>query len=83
MGEPELRPVHMLPGDGLLLCSDGVHDVLGDDTLAKLLATGLRRGFSPLRLAHSIERQARRCASEDDISVMVLRYAGTDNAANL
>lgn len=81
MGEPELRPVALMPGDGMLLCSDGVHDVLGDDALSQLLAKGVRRKFNPLRLAHSIERQARQKGSEDDIAVMVLRFEPTTSTS--
>lgn len=38
---PEVGTISFEPGDKLLLCSDGLTDVLGDDEIAAMLARGL------------------------------------------
>lgn len=75
MGQPELRAVQLLPGDGLLLCSDGLHDVLEPAFMARCLQRGLRRRHSCTTLANNLLRQALAHGSDDDIAVLVLRFS--------
>jgi serine/threonine protein phosphatase PrpC len=62
----------LLPGDGLLLCTDGLSDVLDDDALAGLLARGAT--------AATLAAEGRRRATEetrDDLTVTTLQVLET------
>ena len=59
-------PLHA--GDVVLLCTDGVSDVLDDEALGRLLAAGTR--------ASGIATEVRRCVTDellDDVTVLTLR----------
>jgi protein phosphatase len=70
---PELQPsvagCPFVTGDVLLLCSDGVHGSVGDNTLGKLLAA--RKPVSAL--AESIVREALAHGATDNVTAVVVR----------
>lgn len=75
---PARTELPLLAGDVVLLCTDGVSDVLDDDALRRLLAAGTR--------AAGIAAEARRQATDetrDDVSAVTLRVleTGTDRRA--
>lgn len=61
-------PVPIVHGDRYLLCSDGVHDVVGDAELQQLLAGG-----SPHEAARAIFDAALRRGASDNLSIGVLQ----------
>jgi PPM family protein phosphatase len=58
----------LLPGDTLILCSDGVHMYLDDPALAQAVAAE-----SPENLANALVAHANRSGGEDNASAIVLR----------
>lgn len=60
-------PMPIAVGDRYLLCSDGIHDVLDDADLARLLATG-----TPHQTAQAIAAAAWRLGTSDNLSIGVL-----------
>jgi protein phosphatase len=62
------RPVH--DGEVLLLCSDGVHNVLDDEVLARLL-TATQDAET---LAHSVVAAAIERGTRDNVTALVVRY---------
>jgi protein phosphatase len=75
VGLRELADIHvaeqdLLDGDVLLLCSDGVHDVLDDSTLAALMAQHMDlRACAEAILAAALEH-----GSRDNVTVVLVRY---------
>jgi protein phosphatase len=69
-GDPERRAaierIAARPGDRLLLCSDGLSDVLGDDVLAAALADPSRRACAERLVALALDAGAR-----DNVSLVV------------
>ncbi len=70
--QPDIESKIVLPGDVILLCTDGVWSVLEDEDLAKLngekmLAADLAQSIIDL----SLERE-----SDDNVSVVVLKIGG-------
>lgn len=74
IGTPRVRALRLLPGEGLLLCSDGLHDGLNHDDLRTMISRTLYRGRTVPTLARLLARAARRMGSDDDVGVVVLRY---------
>ena len=69
---PARMELPLLAGDVVLLCTDGVSDVLDDEALRRLLAAGTR--------ATGIAAEVRRRATDetrDDVSVITLRILET------
>ena len=60
------------PGDLLVLCSDGLHGVLGNDSLADILG----RDLPPDELCGVLLDAASAAGSTDNISVVVIRHEG-------
>lgn len=72
---PAMREVPLQPGDVLLLCTDGVSDVLDDAALAALLARGAT--------AAAIATEAHRAATDnerDDLTAVTVRVLETGPA---
>ncbi|MDI3269078.1 MAG: SpoIIE family protein phosphatase [Bacillota bacterium] len=74
----EMRELHLQPGDWVVLVSDGIYELGGDegteDWVAGFLATG--QGRPPAHLAEGlVEAAARRPSpgSEDDLTALVVR----------
>jgi serine/threonine protein phosphatase PrpC len=69
----------VVPGDCILLCSDGIHDNLTDLELAKLLRMGKRTTVARLLVQRAIERSHEDDnvtirAKKDDMSAIVITY---------
>lgn len=64
--EPDLSVEEVLPGDRLLLCSDGLSGVVHDDDLARLLAGGDPTGTVGRLVEAALERGA-----PDNVTVVV------------
>lgn len=86
MGTPEVWHTHIAPSAGLLLCSDGVHDVLSAQALAQLIqthwlcppvSTPLAAQHHATDTAHAIVQQALVQGSDDDISVLLVQRVAT------
>ena len=72
-GKPELEvdlaEVPLLPGDYLILCSDGLTRMVDDDTLAATI-TRLRQ---PQKICDSLVERANRNGGEDNITVVIIQ----------
>jgi len=68
-GSPDVRRVHLQPGDTLLLCSDGLSDRVPSSDLRALI-NGPQVQDPAARLTH----RALRLGTRDNASALVLRY---------
>lgn len=59
--------VHFEPGDRLLLCSDGVNEMLDDDTISSLLAEG-----TPEETVWALVEAANSAGGQDNITALVV-----------
>ena len=73
---PDLYSGTWAAGDLLLLCSDGLHGVLGADTISEILG----RDRSPDELCGDLIDTASAAGSTDNISVVLIRCEGGDPA---
>jgi protein phosphatase len=69
--------IAILPGDRVLICSDGIHDNLTDSALAQLLATASRTGAAKKIVQRAIEQSHQTSdlgirAKSDDMSAIVI-----------
>ena len=64
-------PLQLAPGDAVLLCSDGLTDMLEDAEITRLLGSS-----SPKRATQKLITAANRSGGVDNISVVVARIAG-------
>jgi hypothetical protein len=69
-------PLQLIEGDTLLLCSDGLTDMLDDTEIARLVDGG-----SPKRIAQRLIAAANRSGGLDNISVVMARF-GRKEASN-
>jgi len=60
-----------LPGDGLLLCSDGLHDVLSDEKLRGLFNVSI----APLEQVKIWRRAVMAAGAPDNLSIIFARRA--------
>ncbi|HEY1752044.1 MAG TPA: protein phosphatase 2C domain-containing protein [Caulobacteraceae bacterium] len=78
--EPELRldyaATPMAPHDRFMLCSDGVHGALGDDTIADIL----RARAAPGEASRKLVETALSAGSTDNCTALVLDVVGLPNA---
>ncbi len=65
---PEIRPVQIEPGDRLLLCCDGLTDMVSDEELGRILSSGL----SADALCRSLVEMANEAGGQDNITVVVV-----------
>ncbi|MCA9492984.1 MAG: cyclic nucleotide-binding domain-containing protein [Myxococcales bacterium] len=72
----EVRSIDIANGDRILLCTDGVHGMLDDDTIASVLQ---RQGVN--EAAEALVEAARAAGSQDDATAVVLEVAA-DRAAD-
>jgi protein phosphatase len=69
-------PLQLAPGDVVLLCSDGLTDMLGDEEIARLV-----KGSSPKRAARRLIAAANKRGGFDNISVVIARVGGKQTPA--
>lgn len=68
--EPDLKSLEIRPGDRLLLCSDGLSDLLKGQELAGILASEA----APGRAAEELFLQAMERGGKDNITVLLVQY---------
>lgn len=75
--QPEVCRVNLEPGDRLLLCSDGLSDMIDDTNIAKLLAAG----NSAETMVQELINSANEAGGKDNITAIVglFQAAGTDS----
>jgi serine/threonine protein phosphatase PrpC len=86
LGTPDILPIEVPLGAGLILSSDGMHDVMTPQAwasaLAPLAGMGSTHHTPPhdlgtlLGLCAQLVRQAQDSGSDDDVSVMLVRRVG-------
>ena len=69
---PSVRALDCQRGDVLLLCSDGLTNMLDDDTIGIILEIHARRGWIP-RAADALVTAANAAGGDDNITAVVLR----------
>jgi len=74
--QPDVRPVELAPGDTLLLCSDGLHGMLGDTELLAILTASRNPEESCRRLVAA----ANAAGGKDNIAVLVVGTSAGDKA---
>ena len=77
--EVDTYRIALRPGDRLLICSDGLSNMLSDDTIGATL----RRHTDPQQAAETLVDMANQAGGDDNITVVVLDALsdGTDGAA--
>jgi len=74
--QPDVRPLELAAGDTLLLCSDGLHGMLGDtDVLAILTASP-----NPEESCRRLVAAANAAGGKDNITVLVVGTSAGDKA---
>jgi serine/threonine protein phosphatase PrpC len=66
----EARAFEMLAGDRLLLCSDGLTEMVTDDAIAAVLATEQ----DPEAAAKALLAQALDAGGRDNVTVLIVRF---------
>ena len=69
-GTPTEIVEHVESGDRFLLCTDGVHDVLRDDAIARALSGGARPWHAATRLLDTIEE----AGGSDNVGIVVVDF---------
>jgi PPM family protein phosphatase len=72
--EPDLLDVDLDPGDRLMLCTDGLSGMVGDDDIAAILGGEA----SPDEMARELLAAALRGGGEDNVTVLVIRAEETE-----
>jgi protein phosphatase len=67
---PEVHKLHLEEGDVLLLCSDGLTEMVPDDAIARVL----RDETDPQRACQRLVAQANERGGKDNITVVVARF---------
>ncbi len=68
--EPDVQEVVLLDGDSLLLCTDGLTDMVGDEEIAATLAGG----DTAERACQRLVEAALAAGGKDNVTVVVARY---------
>lgn len=66
----EVRRMHLEPGDGLLLCSDGLTEMVPDDAIREVMATER----DPKAATERLTQAALDAGGRDNITVVVARF---------
>jgi serine/threonine protein phosphatase PrpC len=67
----DLRWLRVADGDLLLLCSDGLNDMVDDESIARIL----REQMEPGDAAQALLREALERGGKDNVTIIVARYA--------
>jgi PPM family protein phosphatase len=73
---PSVHQVELMPGDRLLLCSDGLTDMIADDEIAAILMAGADPGATCESLVHA----ANAAGGKDNITTVIVDYHSADGA---
>lgn len=65
------RKINVAVGDRFVICSDGVHDVVEPETLARLVADG-----DLIMVAKALSREVVRCGARDNYSFVLVEIGG-------
>lgn len=76
--EPEVAGVALIEGDQILLCTDGLSNVLPDDVMVPLIADRSTQEATEALLQAALERGA-----PDNISMILIRVSATNYLASL
>ena len=76
--EVDIFRVKLRGNDVLLLCSDGLHDMVSDAEIGQIIS---RSGVLPDELCDDLVRAANEHGGEDSISVVVIRVDGAGSTA--
>jgi protein phosphatase len=68
--EPEIHERTLTPGETLLLCSDGLHDMLSDEEIRQELA----KGDSLEETAQNLVNRALDAGGRDNVTALLVRY---------
>ena len=69
-----VRSLLLLPGDRILLCTDGIHDNLTDQEIEEILLLGGSGAWHLVSAAYERSQQSHLRAKKDDISAIVAWY---------
>src|SRR5262249_21511115 len=68
--KPDVQKLTLQQGDCLLLCSDGLHDMLSDDQIAGILASG----ETSVTLSQRLIDRALAAGGKDNVTVVLAQY---------
>lgn len=71
-------PLQLFPNDVLLLCTDGLHDLVKDDELGDAALN-----FPPATACRKLVEQAKARGGLDNITVQILKVQGAENGADM
>jgi protein phosphatase len=71
-GDIELQKIALFPGEGLLLCSDGLHNGLDEKKIAEIIRD---KGSQLEHVCAALADAAREAGSEDDITVLIAQHS--------
>ncbi len=77
---PDLAYFEALPGDRVLLCSDGLHDAVSEHAIAESLGLPARGG--PREAARALVRAAFEARGRDDVTAVVVDVAAPERAGH-
>ena len=69
-GLPDIRPVYIMPGDRILLCTDGLTDMLTDREIGQILL----EENEPKNACKSLVKNANLAGGKDNITAVVIKY---------
>lgn len=75
--EVDLYNHHLRPGDGLLICSDGLWDFVRDPLIAQIIAEHESEG--PQAICNALVDKANQAGGEDNISVIFIQVVTNDS----
>ncbi|MBC8101685.1 MAG: protein phosphatase 2C domain-containing protein [Cytophagales bacterium] len=70
---PDFRQERLLPGDAIILCSDGLTTMMDDDEIETMLGTRTVARLAPERAASALVDAANKKGGSDNITVVLLR----------
>jgi protein phosphatase len=71
---PEVLPVHLVPGDVVLLCTDGLTDSLDEAEIARVLTPLATGGKSEWAVCAALIAAANAASGRDNLTALVVRF---------